>query len=377
MREIYLDNAATTRVKESVFSAMKPFFLGNYGNPSSLHEMGEKAEKEINNARKLFAKEIGALPEEIIFTSGGTESNNLAIQGVVNANKNKKKNKILVSSIEHPCVMEVCKYLGGKYNVVKIPVGSSGLIDFNFLEKEIDNKTLMVSVMHANNIIGTVQDITLIGKMCSKKGVLFHTDAVQTFGKIKIDVKRACVSLLSASAHKIGGPKGGGLLYLKKGTKINPILYGGGQERGLRSGTENVPGIIGFAKALEKVKKIDQRKIQKIRDYLIDKLESSENLRAKINGSKKERLANNVHVSFPGIENETLVAFLSHKGIYVSAGSACDSNKEKEDHVLKALGLSRKEISGSIRITLNEEITKKDVDFVIKNLEKSVEKLRG
>ncbi len=368
MKKLYLDETATTKVSAEIFNEMKKYYLEEYGNPSSMHEMGEKALKAINNAREKLSKEINAKPHEIIFTSGGTESDNLAIQGLAKAFPNKKK--IIISAIEHAAVMEPCRFLKSQgYKIIKIGVDKTGVIKLDELEKELDNDNkniLLVSIMHVNNIFGTIQDIETIGELCKKGGALFHTDAVQSFGKLDIDVRKMGISLLSASAHKIHGPKGIGFLYLREKIKIKPLIFGGGQENDLRSGTENVPGIMGFAKSLELKKKIQKEKIKELRNKLIEKLEK---LGGKISGAKDEkRIYNNIHVFFPGINNETLVLFLSRKGIYVSAGSACDSKKEKEDYVLEALGLDEKERNGSIRITLNEEVNTKDIEFIVKEI---------
>lgn len=374
MKNIYLDNAATTRVYPAVVKEMEKFMLFEYGNASSLHELGENALEAITGVRRKIARELNAKPEEIYFTSGGTESDNLALMGVAKANKNVKKNKIIISSIEHPAVYETAiqlERLG--YHLIKIPVDVNGLIDINRLEREVDNSTLIVSVMHVNNIFGVIQDVEKIGQVCKRNGCLFHTDAVQSFGKVEIDVKRMDIDLLSASAHKIGGPKGIGILYVREGVSIEPIVYGGGQEKGLRSGTENVAGIIGLGKALEIIRKVDKKKITKIRDKLIDELEK---IGGVVNGSRLNRVYNNVHVSFSGIDARTLVSFLSEKGIFVSAGSACDSKKEKEDYVLKAIGLGKKDMDGSIRITLNEDLKEKDIRSVVNEIDKAVKKLK-
>jgi len=373
MKKLYLDEAATTHVYPEVVEEMKSFFLEEYGNPSSLHEMGESALRAINKARKTLAEEIGAKPHEIYFTSGGTESDNWAIQGIAKAYPNKKK--IIISAIEHAAIMETCEFMEKQgYAIVKIPVNGKGLIDLIRLENEIDENTLLVSIIHANNIFGVIQDLGKIGELCKKKDVLFHTDAIQSFGKLDIDVNKMDISMLSASGHKIHGPKGIGFLYVREGTKINPLIFGGGQEKDLRSGTENVPAIVGFAKALEISKKVNTEKVSKVRDKLMSRLEGTGGI---IIGARDEnRMYNNIHVSFPGVDNETLVAFLSHKGIYVSAGSACDSKKSKEDYVLKALGLKDEEIKGSIRISIGSDFSEEDVDFVVSEIEKSVEKLR-
>jgi len=370
MKEIYLDDAATTRVRNEVVIAMGDYFSREYGNPSSGHEMGEKARKAIDKARILIAKEINAKPWEIIFTSGTTESNNLVLFGLARANKNKKK--IIISSIEHASIIEPCEFLREEgYEITSVPVDSGGIVDLNFLKRAIDKNTLVVSVMHVNNVIGTIQDIKEIGRICRERGVLFHTDAAQSFGKIGIDVRKMNVDLLSAGAHKIGGPKGIGFLYLREGVKITPLIFGGGQERDLRGGTENVAGIVGFAKAVEianKTRKEDER-IRKIRDYFIDEIEKFGGI---VNGSKICRTYNNVHFSLKGIDAQMLVTRLSAKGIYFSSGSACESKKEKEDHVLKAIGLSRDLARSSVRVTFNEKTAREDINRVVGEIKKAL-----
>jgi len=369
---IYLDNAATTKVYPEVAEEMKKYLTEEYGNPSSIHSLGDRAAEAIKIAREKIAKEIGAKPWEIIFTSSGTEANNLVINGLGIANP--KKKKIIISSIEHPSVSEACKFLlKWGYKIVEIPVDKEGIVDLKRLEKEIDDQTLLVSVMHVNNEIGTMQDIKRIGEICKQKRVYFHTDAVQSFAKLNIDVSNMKIDLLSASGHKIGGPKGIGFLYIGEGIKISPIAVGGGQERGFRSGTENVPGIMGLAKALELAKKVNKDKIIKLRYALIFELEK---IGGKINGSKTKRIYNNVNVSFSGIEGDTAVVYLSEKGIICSTGSACKSKQLKESHVLAALGLTKKEISGSLRFTLNEDISEKDINYIVSEVDKVVKKLR-
>jgi len=374
MRKLYLDEAATTSVYPEVVKLMEKFYLKEYGNPSSLHALGERAMKAIIEAKKAIAKEINCSPGEVIFTSGATEANNLAILGLARTNKNKRK--IIISAIEHPSINEAVDYKRKEgYEVLNIPVDGSGLILLDELEKAIDDNILLVSIIHGNNIIGTIQDIEKIGQLCRRKKVVFHTDATQTFGKEKIDVKKMNISLLSASAHKIHGPKGIGFLYVRDGVKIEPLIYGGGQEKGIRSGTENVPAIVGFSKALElyrKENKKNRNKIRKMRDSLMIELEK---IGGRINGSREKgkRLDNNIHVSFDkDVDNETLVYRLSGKGIYVSAGSACDSKKEKEDHVLKAIGLSDERIRGSIRITIGNDVSEGDVERVVREISRIV-----
>lgn len=369
MKKLYLDDSATSQVTKKVADAIYETLTKDYGNPSSLHEKGEEAHKILTKSREILAKEINAKPWELVFTSGGTEADNLAIQGLAKANPQKKK--IIISTIEHAAILETCNYLKTQnYKIVKIPVDKGGLINLSKLQKEIDSDTLLVSIIHANNIIGTVQNLKAIRDLCKKHKVPFHTDASQSFGKIKIDVKKQNISLLTASAHKIGGPKGTGFLYIDPKIKLVPILYGGGQERNLRSGTENLPGIVGFAEALKLSKKTNKTKIHTLQKKLIKQLQD---IGGTINGSTQHRLHNNIHVSFNKIESDALVISLSQKGIYVSSGSACDSKKQKEDHVLKALGISQRR-TGSIRITLNSQTTESDIKHLIKNLKQIIEK---
>ncbi len=368
---IYLDSAATTPMYKEVAKEMDKFYFESYGNPSSAHSLGDEAKEAMNNARKKLAEEIRAKAHEIVFTSGSTESNNFAFFGLVRAYKNKKK--IIISSIEHSSVFEICKALKKEgYTIIEIPVDNRGFINIDRLKNEIDNNTLLVSVMHVNNEIGVIQDIENIGRICRKNNVFFHSDCAQSFGKLDIHVKKMNIDLLTASAHKIGGPRGIGLLYAREGIDIYPLIQGGGQERGLRGGTENVPGIAGFAKALDIIKKTDKEKIKELRNYFIFELEK---IRGRINGSKEKRIYNNINVSFSNMDGENLAAFLSHKKIYVSAGSACETKKRKESKVLRELGLNEKERSGSIRISLNEKISKRDIDYVIREIRNAVEKL--
>lgn len=363
---IYLDNGATTPVYREVVKEMEKFHIDEYGNPSSPHILGERAFVEINEARKKIAAEISAKGGEIIFVSGGTEANNAAILGLIDVKI--KKNKIFVSAIEHSSIYEVAQYLNSlNYDVREIPVNYDGIIDLDRLEKSIDNRTLLISVMHVNNEIGVIQDIRAIGEICRKRSAMFHTDAVQSFGKERINVREMDIDLLSASAHKIGGPKGIGFLYVKEGIELKPLIIGGGQEAGRRGGTENVAGIRGFGKALDIVKNVDGEKIRKLRDYFMLELEK---IGGMINGSKEKRIYNNVNVSFKGVDAERLVLYLSQKGVMCSTRSACLSKQQKENRVLRALGLGDVEIRGSLRLVLNEFITKKDVDFVVGEIER-------
>ena len=359
---IYLDNAATTPVYPEVVKEMNKYMLEEYGNPSSAHVLGEQAQKAIESAKKAIASEIGSKGNEIIFTSGGTEANNIAIQGIAKANPSKKK--IIISAIEHSSIYELCMKMKSQgYQIVEIPVNKRGFIDLKILEREIDDKILIVSIMHANNEFGVIQDITRIGKLCREKGVLFHSDAVQSFCKEKIDVNSMNISLLSASGHKIGASKGIGFLYVKSGVKIEPIIIGGSQELGLRPGTQNVPAIMGFARAISIVKKINKNKIKELRDYFIEKIEF---IGGKTNGSKEKRLANNIDFSFSGKDGDEIMLKLSEKGIMCSTRSACTSKQKKENRILKAIGLSKEEIEGALRFSLSEFNTKKEIEIVVK-----------
>ena len=369
--ELYFDNSSTTRVYPDVVKAMNKIMLNDYGNPSSQHAMGDNANKLIISARKNIAKNLGAKPSEIFFTSGATESNNWVFSGLAHTNNLKKK--ILISQIEHPSVRETANlFRNWGYQIVEIPVYNDGFIDMRFIEENIDSNTLLVSVIHGNNIFGTIQDLKKIGDICKHKNTLFNTDAAQTFGKLKILVHDWNIDLLSASAHKIGGPKGVGLLYVKESVKFSPLIYGGGQEKGLRSGTENTAGIIGFAKALEISKSEDWNSLNKMRDYLIEKLEL---LGGRIVGSKLKRIPNNIFVTFDRVDAEKLLYYLSSRGIYISTGSACDSKKEVEDVALKAIGLTAKEMKSSIRISLPIRVTKKDVNYFLNVLKKLIPKI--
>ncbi len=370
-KEIYLDNAATTPVYKEAVKEMNKFLSENYGNPSSVHALGHEAMKAMNSAREKFAREIGAKIHEIIFTSCATESNNIALRALT-ATKSQKKNKIIISAIEHPSIEEVVKYLETEkeYEIIRIPVDGKGIIDLKDLKKEIDEKTLLVSVMHVNNIIGSIQPLKEIGKICKSNKVLFHTDAVQSFGKLDINVRNMNVDSLSASAHKIGGPKGIGLLYVREGVKLTPWLFGGGQEGGLRSGTENVAGIVGFAKALDVVRKVNKRELRRVRDMMSSGLQE---IGGTIN-SPEEGIYNLINVSFPA-NAERLVHFLSKKGIYVSTGSACESKRQKEDRVLDSIGMSKEQINGAIRISINEDVTEKDIEIICKFIKEGVKKV--
>jgi cysteine desulfurase len=364
MKTLYFDTNATTQVYPEVVKVMNEVMLSEYGNASSQHKMGDKAAKLVLESRTKIARNIGAKAHEIYFTSGTTESNNWIFSGLAHT---AIKKKILISSIEHPSIRETANlFKVWGYKIVEIPVNEDGLVNLKFIEDNIDSDTLFVSVMHGNNIFGTLQDLKKIGDICKKKGTLFHTDAAQTIGKCKILVHDWNIDLLSASAHKTGGPKGVGILYVKEGTKFSPLIQGGGQERGMRSGTENTPAIVGMSKALELSEKKGWKSCEEVRDYIIEKLIENEDIL--VRGSMESRLPNNIFFTIIGVDAEKLLYDLSNKGIYVSIGSACDSKKEIEDHALKSIGLSAKDMKSSLRVSLPIDVTKKDADYFLKVL---------
>lgn len=372
---VYLDNGATTKTDPAVVKAMLPHFTESYGNAFSLHDYGQEAAKALDESRKVIAEYLRADPEEIIFTSGGTESDNLAIKGVAFAGR-EKGNHIITSRIEHPAVLRTCEALKKHgFEVTYLGVDKEGFIDTDELEKAITPKTILVSVMHANNEIGTIEPVEEIGKMCKEKGILFHTDAVQSFTKVPIDVTKLDADLISFSSHKIHGPKGVGALFVRRGTNIRPISDGGGQEFKLRSGTENVSGIVGFSKAVELADNSHCAQMAKLRDRLTDGLLNIKDTR--LNGPRKQRLCNNANVSFHFVEGEALLMHLNDMGIAVSTGSACSTKSLKPSHVLTAIGLKPEIAHGSIRFTLSKFTTEEDIDYTIDSVKKAVEKLRG
>ena len=380
-RRIYLDNAATTCVDERVVQSMLPYFSAEYGNASSLHSFGTRAKDILDKSRIKLAASIGAAPEEIVFTSGGTESNNLSIKGIAFANR-QKGNHIIVSSIEHDCILNACKWLETQgFYITYLPVDSYGIIDPDELRKFINRKTILVSVMHANNEIGSLQPIEEIGTICREMGVVFHSDACQSFGKVPVDVNRSNIDMLSINSHKIYGPKGIGALYIRKGLELVPLFHGGGQESGYRSTTENIPGIAGFASAAELCltdQSVEGGRIKALRDHL-EKflLEKFDN--AYINGHPVKRLPGMLNFSFHGLEGETirLLLLLDEKGIAVSAGSACSSNDKTHSasHVLQAIGLSQFEARGSIRVTFGRFSSQNDLEYFEGALQSSVSSL--
>lgn len=375
---IYMDHSATSPVDPEVLEAMKPYFTEGFGNASTLYKLGRDAKMAMETARKQVASLINAEPKEIIFTSGGTESDNIAIKGTVYRLKN-KGNHIITSNIEHPAVTETCKYLEKNgFEVTYVPVDKEGLVHPEDVEKAITDKTVLITIMHANNEIGTIQPIAEIGKIARKHGIYFHTDAVQSVGKIPVDVKAMNVDMLSLSSHKLYGPKGIGALYIKKGVRLEPIIHGGGHERGLRPGTENVPAIVGLGKACEISEKNldkDMEHLKKLRDKLIDSV-LEQNEEAYLNGHRTQRLPGNVNFRFTGIEGESLILHLDSKGIAASTGSACSSIKLEPSAVLMAIGLKEVEAHGSLRLSLGRENTEEDVDYTIKSIKEVVDTLR-
>lgn len=377
MKLIYFDNASSTPVAPEVIKVMKPFFEKKYGNASSQHIKGREAKNALEKARKIIAKSINAETNEIYFTSGGTESNNWALKGLYFSNQKNKtgKNHIITTKIEHDCVLNTCKWLETQgVKITYLDVDSKGFINLNELKKAITKKTIVVSIIHGNNEIGTIQNLKEIGKICKNKNVLFHTDACQSYTKTEINVKKQNLDLVTLNAHKIHGPKGVGALYIRGGIEITPLFHGGGHEKGLRSGTENIAGIVGFAQASKVINRKDIEKMNKLKDKLIKGLIRIENV--KLNGPTENRLCNNINVSFKNIEGEAVGGYLQQKGICTSTGSACMANSLKSSHVLKAIGLNDAQANSSIRISISKYNTEKEVDYFLKQINRIVKKLR-
>ncbi|MDE6433974.1 MAG: cysteine desulfurase NifS [Lachnospiraceae bacterium] len=376
---IYLDNAATTQVSEEVLNEMLPFFRQTYSNPSAVYSFAGEGKKAVDRARKQAAELIGANIEEIYFTGGGSESDNWALKATAEAYSSKGKH-IITSKIEHHAVLHTCEYLEKKgYEVTYLDVDEEGKISLTELKAAIRPDTILISVMMANNEIGTIEPIAEIGKIAHENGVLFHTDAVQAYGHISINVDDMNIDMLSASGHKFNGPKGIGILYIRKGIKIRSFIHGGAQERSRRAGTSNVPGIVGFGKAAEIAGKTMEVRIKKeiaLRDHLIERV-LSEIPYTRLNGHRTDRLSNNVNFCFRFIEGESLLILLDQLGVCASSGSACTSGSLDPSHVLLAIGLPHEIAHGSLRITLSEENTLEDIDFVADELKKIVERLRG
>ncbi len=376
---IYMDHAATTPVHRCVFEAMAPYLKDKFGNPSSLYTIGREIKKDLEQARAEFAEFIGASPEEIVFMSGGTEADNMAIKGVLFALRN-QKDHFITCSVEHHAVLEPANFMESLgFKVTIVPVDSRGLVDPADIEKAITDKTALISIMHANNEIGTIQPIAEIGKIAREKGVYFHTDAVQTFGHLPIKVDDINVDMLSVSAHKLYGPKGVGALYVRKGTKLSQFMHGGGQERHRRASTENVAGIIGLAKAVELAKVgLDEEvtRLTYLRDRMIDGIMNNIE-KVHLNGDREKRLPNNINICFEAVEGESLLLALDGQGIEVSSGSACSSGSSEPSHVLTAIGLAPEIAFGSLRLTLGKGTTQAEVDFVLETLPKVISNLRA
>lgn len=375
-REVYMDHGATTPLHEKVFDAMVPYLKGNFGNPSSIHSSGRRVRKAVENAREKVAETIGADPKEIIFTAGGTEANNVAIRGAAIARG--KKNHIITTSVEHHAVFDVCRSLEKEGILVTyLAVDAEGMVDPEKVREAITEKTFLITVMTANNEVGTIQPVKEIGELAAEKGVIFHTDAIQAIGNMRVDVEEMNIGMLSLSAHKFYGPKGVGVLYVRRGTKVKPLFFGGGQERKIRPGTENVAGIIGLGRAAELAAEKMSEKIahlQKLRDKMIEGVLAIDDVL--LNGHPTKRLPGNVNVSFKHIEGEALTLSLDHKGIAASSGSACTSGSLEPSHVLTAMGLDHQMARGSLRLTLGHGNTREDVDYFLKVIPGIVLRLR-
>ena len=375
---IYLDNAATTKCAPQAVEAMLPYFSEKYGNASSVYGLGSESKKAVDHARQIIADSLHCTPQEIYFTTGGSESDNWALIATAEANE-KKGRHIITTKIEHHAILHTCEYLEKRgFEITYLPVDKDGLISIEDLKNAIRPDTILISVMFANNEIGTIQPIEEIGSIAKEKGILFHTDAVQAYGHVPIDVEKLHLDFLSASGHKLNGPKGVGFLYIRKNVRIGAYLHGGAQERGRRAGTENVPGIVGLGVAVELAMKNMEANIAKetqLRDYLISQMEKNF-INCKLNGSRTKRLPNNVNFSFPFIEGESMLIMLDMKGICASSGSACTSGSLDPSHVLLAIGLPHELAHGSLRLTLSHENTQEEMDTVVNELKKIVERLQ-
>lgn len=375
---IYLDNAATTKTSQEVVDAMLPYFTEDYGNASSIYEIGQRSREAITKAREQIAQVIGAKTEEIYFTAGGSEADNWALKATFEAYEG-KGNHIITTKIEHHAILHTCEYLEKKgARITYLDVDENGLVDLEELQKAICPETILISIMFANNEIGTIEPIKEIGMIAKEHGVLFHTDAVQAFGQVPIDVDDMNIDMLSSSAHKINGPKGIGFLYIRKGVKIRSFVHGGAQERKRRAGTENVPGIVGYGVAAKRAAETMEERTKKereLRDYFIQKV-LEEVPYTKLNGDPVKRLPNNMNFSFRFIEGESLLIMLDMKGIAGSSGSACTSGSLDPSHVLLSIGLPHEIAHGSLRLTLGEDITKEDLDYTLEQIKEIVGRLR-
>ncbi len=376
---IYLDNAATTKTASEVVEAMLPYFTENFGNPSSVYSFASKNKEAITKQREIIANALGANTNEIYFTAGGSESDNWALKATAEVYK-AKGNHIITTKIEHHAILHTAEYLEKQgFEITYLDVDEDGMVKIEDLKAAIRPTTILISIMFANNEIGTIEPIKEIGEIAKANGILFHTDAVQAFGQVPIQVDEMNIDMLSASGHKLNGPKGIGFLYIRKGVKIRSFVHGGGQERKRRAGTENVPGIVGLGTAVERAVKTMEERTKKeveLRDYLIGRV-MNEISHTKLNGHPTKRLPNNANFSFRFIEGESLLIMLDMKGICASSGSACTSGSLDPSHVLLAIGLPHEIAHGSLRLTLNEETTKEDIDYVVDALKEIVEKLRS
>lgn len=376
---IYLDNAATTKTSEEVVAAMLPYFTEYYGNPSSVYEFASESKKAVSNARRTIAETLGAQENEIYFTAGGSEADNWALKATAEAYQSKGKH-IITTKIEHHAILHTAEYLEKRgFEITYIGVDENGVVKVDELEKAIRPDTILISVMFANNEIGTIQPIKEIGEIAKKHGVLFHTDAVQAYGQLPINVDELHIDMLSSSGHKLNGPKGIGFLYIRKGVKIRSFVHGGAQERKRRAGTENVPGIVGYGKAAEIAAKTMKERTAKeieLRDHLIDRV-LAEVPYTRLNGHRTNRLPNNANFSFQFVEGESLLILLDNNGICGSSGSACTSGSLDPSHVLLAIGLPHEIAHGSLRLTLSAETTMEDIDFVIDCIKQIIERLRS
>ncbi len=375
---IYLDNAATTKTAPEVVDAMLPYFSEYYGNASTIYSLGAESKKAMDHARQTIADSLGAKPEEIYFTAGGSESDNWALKATAEAYEAKGRH-IITTKIEHHAILHTCEYLEKRgFEITYLTVDRDGLISLDELKAAIRPDTILISVMFANNEIGTIEPIAEIGEIAKEHGILFHTDAVQAYAQVPINVDEMHIDMLSASGHKLNGPKGIGFLYIRKGVKIRSFVHGGAQERSRRAGTENIPGIVGLGVAVERAMRIMDSKTRKeieLRDYLIGRLEK-EIPHCWLNGHRTKRLPNNINFSFLFIEGESMLIMLDMKGICASSGSACTSGSLDPSHVLLAIGLKHEEAHGSLRLTLSEESTKEEMDIVADEVKKIVQRLR-
>lgn len=376
---IYLDNAATTKTAPEVVEAMLPYFTEKFGNPSSIYGIGAANKDVITENREIIAKSLGAKTNEIYFTAGGSESDNWALKATAEAYKN-KGNHIITSKIEHHAILHSCEYLESQgFEVTYLDVDEEGVVDLEELKAAIRPTTILISIMYANNEIGTIEPIKEIGEIAHEHGILFHTDAVQAFAQVPINVDECHIDMLSSSGHKLNGPKGIGFLYIRTGVKIRSFVHGGAQERKRRAGTENVPGIVGYGTAVARaMRTMEERTAEErvLRDYMIERIEK-EIPYCRLNGHRTNRLPNNVNFSFQFIEGESMLINLDLKGICASSGSACTSGSLDPSHVLLAIGLPHEIAHGSLRLTLSEEITKEDVDYVVDNLKDIVALIRS